>query len=275
MQAARSDNGTPFEIAGCRVMTLDSHHVGDRYRVHIARPEGEPPADGWPLLVLLDSDTCFATCVETMRRMARRTDATGAREIAIVGVSSANGSDVDTRKRDYTTPLGEGGNTTEHGAGRFLDFLAEELLPFAHDLMRVNQDRQMLLGHSLAGYFALWTMCSRPGLFDRHIALSPSLWWDGFSLLETFRGAEAIDPRTLLCVGEWEEALAPRQFHDPGRDRILERRRSRRMIGSAVELGEILNRREGGRGAEVHVLDGEDHASIVTAAMPRVLRFVS
>jgi len=63
------------------------------------------------------------------------------------------------------------------GAADFLRFLREELIPQIDSHYRTTAERT-LVGHSLAGLFALTVFLDQPETFDRYIAIEPSLWWD-------------------------------------------------------------------------------------------------
>jgi predicted alpha/beta superfamily hydrolase len=62
------------------------------------------------------------------------------------------------------------------GAGRFRDYLARDVVPWA--VGRYRTDRTVLTAASLGGLFVLDTFLVRPELFDDYIALTPSVWWD-------------------------------------------------------------------------------------------------
>ena len=64
------------------------------------------------------------------------------------------------------------------GAADFLRFLREELIPQIDAHYRTTTERT-LVGHSLAGLFALTVFLDQPETFDHYIAIDPSLWWDG------------------------------------------------------------------------------------------------
>jgi predicted alpha/beta superfamily hydrolase len=70
-----------------------------------------------------------------------------------------------------------------HGrSAEFRRHLEQEVIPFVEKGWRTSGDRT-LMGESLAGLFVVETLLRQPGLFDRHIAISPSLWWDGGALV--------------------------------------------------------------------------------------------
>ena len=65
-----------------------------------------------------------------------------------------------------------------HGqSDRFRRHLAEEVIPFVEGRFRTSGETAVM-GESLAALFVVETFLRKPALFDRYIAISPSLWWD-------------------------------------------------------------------------------------------------
>jgi hypothetical protein len=77
----------PFSLSSTETIIVPGHVAGESCRIDIALPPGKSPEAGWPSLLLLDAGGCFATCVEAMRRMSPRQDATGAGAAVIIGLS--------------------------------------------------------------------------------------------------------------------------------------------------------------------------------------------
>lgn len=250
---------------------------GGDYRIDLALPEGDAPAAGWPVLYLLDSTGSFGTCVEALRRMGRRPDATGVTPMAVVGISAATGYDTARRQLDYTTiPRDREVETGANGgASAFLDFIEEQVKPHVADKLTIDARRQTLAGHSLAGFFTLWTLATRPAAFAAYAAVSPSIWWDKAELLERAAALPPAAARLLVTVGEWEDAMPPWQARAPGSEAVAARRAARRMVEGAGDVARAFETALGGASVRFSVLPEEDHASIVSAAMPRILRLAS
>lgn len=268
----------PFTLPGTESLCLRRGGNGNAYRIDIALPRGEPSEAGWPSIWLLDGGGCFATCVEALRRMSRRTDATGVAPLVVVAVSAAGGGyDVAQRQRDFTTARtgAATGDAGTGGAEAFLDFLTGDVARAAAGRAPLDPERRTLFGHSLAGYFALWVLCHRSAAFRNYAAISPSIWWDRDGLLDAVEGLRGSGRRLFLAVGEWEEALPPWQVGLAGSADALARRTSRRMVANTREFGDRLGDVLGRDDARFALLAEEDHASIVSAAMPRALRLAS
>ncbi|WP_162301954.1 alpha/beta hydrolase [Croceibacterium ferulae] len=244
--------------------------AGD-YRIDLLVPDGPAPAAGWPAVWLLDGASCFGTCAEAMRRMSRRSDATGVVPQVVVGISAADG-DRARRQTMFTTPRDD--RPDAGGAGGFLRFLLEEVRPAVAARVSVDESRATLLGHSLAGYFTLWVLATAPAAFRTYAAISPSTWWDRPLLDEALARASG-DRRVLVCIGEWEDALPPWQARAPGAAEALARRQARQMVTGAREIAALLAGVLGEERVQFRLLPEEDHASILSAAIPRMLRMAS
>jgi uncharacterized protein len=63
------------------------------------------------------------------------------------------------------------------GAEAFLAFIADEVIPYVEKTYRTRPYR-LLVGHSLGGLFAIYTLSTRPRLFNGYIVADPSLYWN-------------------------------------------------------------------------------------------------
>jgi pimeloyl-ACP methyl ester carboxylesterase len=64
------------------------------------------------------------------------------------------------------------------GADLFLDFIEHELNPLFQKSPETSVDPNdcTIIGHSYGGLFATWALLTRPGVFNRYISISPSLF---------------------------------------------------------------------------------------------------
>ncbi|GLK72206.1 alpha/beta hydrolase [Ancylobacter dichloromethanicus] len=269
----------PVTLPDAEWFDLAPEGGGAPWRIFLARPPGEAPAAGFPALFMLDANAGFATFVEVLRRGAVRPAATGIGPAVLVGIGYREGEDARARRTfDYTTgPGAEAGRAGERPTGgrdAFLAFIEQVLKPHIAREVPLDPARQTLFGHSLAGWFTLDVMARDSAAFRSYVAVSPSLWWDEARLIEGLALPRVVPPRLSMMVGEWEQALAPWQAARPEAAEMAARRARRGMVaraqGFAARARDAL-----GPGAEVQfeVLAGEDHASILPAAMARALRF--
>lgn len=271
--------GGPYVLTGAEAHFLRSPITGHVYRIDIAIPTATAPEAGWPAIFLLDAAGCFATCVEAMRRMSRRPDATAVVPGVVVGIAlqAQAGEDVALRRRDFTSrrEREQEDEQAVGGAGDFLAFLQGDVLSLAAGQAPIDPARLTLFGHSLAGYFTLWVLANHPRSFRAYAAISPSIWWDRDGLRAALGAASLQDRRAMIAIGEWEDALPPWQQAAPGADKVRARRGARQMVAQARDMGGFLGELMGAGQARFDLLPDEDHASIISAAIPRMLRLAS
>ncbi len=101
--------------------------------------------------------------------------------VILVGVANTE------RGRDMT-PASQIANDEEYapltdGAAKFRAFWRDELIPMIDTKYRTNGERA-IVGESLAGLFVIDSFLREPRLFQRHIAVDPSLWWNNHALVQ-------------------------------------------------------------------------------------------
>ena len=92
------------------------------------------------------------------------------------------------RTRDLTPAITQDtsaltGFPTAGGADQMLDFIKNELIPKINSTYNTN-NYKLLVGHSFGGIFSVNALLREPTLFDAHISISPSMWWDNQYLVE-------------------------------------------------------------------------------------------
>lgn len=256
---------------------------GAAYQVSIWTPIGEPPAGGWPVVYVLDAKAMFATFVEAIQRSGRRPDATGIGMAAVVGI--AHGDErlfaTEHRYRDYTFEPSSLAESKQAGGGAaFLSFIVDQLAPELATEFGFNTERQSLFGHSLAGYFVLNALATRPDAFRHFSAISPSVWWQPKALSHRLQAlnqdALAHLSGVLIAVGEWEGQPAPwlqGAIGTEGLAVLMQRRGERQMIEQASATAELLRPVLGVR-LSFRCFPEEDHASILMIAIQRTLRLM-
>ncbi|MBB6066249.1 alpha/beta hydrolase [Pseudoxanthomonas broegbernensis] len=196
--------GVAATIADARQFDLQSAQ-GHAYRIFVAAPQGEAPAAGYPVIYLLDGNSVFGTAVETVRLQRA---ALGPAVIVAVGYPVGTPFDGPARFRDYTPPTDPrhipekfDRSVVTGGQDAFLDFLVAQVRPLVESLHPIDPHRQALFGHSLGGLFVLHTMFTRPELFQKYVAGSPSIWWNGRSVLAELDRFAALPSAARRDVG--------------------------------------------------------------------------
>lgn len=240
----------PWQLEQSDVFSIERAD-GETYRLMVAWPEGPAPAEGWPVLWVLDGDDNFALAATTARRLARVGARSGVDAGLVVGISSG---DIHRRARDFTPavpgysiPQGTPGHgLPTGGADSFLDFLERDVRPLIERRWPTASKRQTIAGHSFGGLFALYELAKR-GSFQRYAAISPSLWYaDGAPVKDGPANAHP-DTRILLVRADREVA-----------------------IGTSLDT---LATKLRGRGADVRLLtlSEQSHGSTMPAAMAQTI----
>ena len=110
-------------------------------------------------------------------------------------------------------------------ADRYARFLLDEVMPFVNSQYRVQLGPQNtgIGGSSLGGLVSLFIGLSRPDVFGKIAALSPSVWWNQ-RVIHTFAAGMRVEsrPRIWLDIGTRE---GPRIVEDVERYRDILLRR--------------------------------------------------
>lgn len=170
----------PWQLERSEVLTLHAAD-GHGYRIMVAWPEGPPPAQGWPVLWMLDGEDTFAMAAMTARRLARASVRSGVGEGIIVAVESGS---IARRVLDYTPALpgyaipagAPAAGLALGGADAFLAFLRERAQPEIARRWSIEAGAQTLAGHSFGGLLALHALAQGQN-WSRYAAISPSLWY--------------------------------------------------------------------------------------------------
>ncbi|MFT3976881.1 MAG: alpha/beta hydrolase-fold protein [Sphingomonas bacterium] len=205
---AQAMKETPYAIERTLASSITAPD-GHAYRIFASWPDGVPPATGWPVLYLLDGADHFATATETARRLARAGRRSGIVPGVIIGIDSGP---LARRVLDYTPaapgwaiPKGAPASGLPTGGGEaFLTFLDRQLRPWVAARWSVDPRRQTLAGHSFGGLIALHAMLTRPGLFARYAAISPSLWYGDGLIAREAKGAHVQGAHALIAIGTEE-----------------------------------------------------------------------
>jgi len=171
---ASSVQATPIVIG--QSYALPSVIMKEAREINVWLPPGyDDSARSYPVLVLLDGgrtqDFHHISGLAQLGAIAGTSD-----DFILVGVATQDRRNELTFRAQQDTSLIVDYPT--HGqSARFRRFLTEEVLPFVRSNWRVDGDAA-LIGESLAGLFVVETYLETPDLFDRYVAVSPSLWWD-------------------------------------------------------------------------------------------------
>jgi predicted alpha/beta superfamily hydrolase len=158
---------------------------GRDYRIMVSLPEGDVPyTGGYPVIYVVDGNAFFPALHAAKRAQERLK---GSIVIAI-GYPSDTPYDFNRRAFDLSPPQpAERNDPPQGGQDLFLDFIEKRLMPKVNERFKVDQDQRSLVGWSFGGMFGIYTLFTRPALFQHVVAVSPSLWWRDRFLLEPER----------------------------------------------------------------------------------------
>lgn len=274
---AGSGSWSAVVLAAAQQIDITSTQNGHPYRIFVSIPSSPPPAEGYPVLYVLDGNAAFPVAAFLARSATNRREVTGLPPPLVVGIGYQGDSDFDVkaRQRDYTIGQPQaGGTATEGGADRLLDFIEQEVKPMIAAKYQVNNRRQALFGHSFGGLLVLHALFTRPGSYSTFLASSPSIWWrDKLVLSELpnlIKTPKHDLPRVQISVGALEDQ--PRKGHYP--PQMLAMLAKRPMVTEARALAARLQQMPGGKlSVAYHELKGEDHGSAWLPAMTRGMQF--
>jgi len=195
--------------------TVASRALGEPRLVNVYTPAAYRGADSssgrrFPVLYMPDGglDEDFPHVVNTVDSLI----ALGViRPVIVVGIPNTQ------RRRDLTGPTRVAADSAIAsrigGSAAFRQFLREELIPAVAARYRTTGQRA-IVGESLAGLFVVETFLLEPALFDRYIALDPSVGWDRRSLVDSLAPLrlatmDGRERRLFLASSNTPEIAAP------------------------------------------------------------------
>ncbi|EGG33615.1 alpha/beta hydrolase [Paenibacillus sp. HGF5] len=258
-----------FSVPGTLTWSMQSDETGREYRIFIAEPMGPPPEGGYPVLYSLDANATFGTLAEAIRLQSRTPR--GIPSALIVGIGFDSDSPIVSSERFYNfteyadpaeLPVRPNGMDWPETGGveAFLTFIEQQLKPAVERRYAVNRSKQALFGHSLGGFFTLYTLFTRPEAFSRYIAACPSVWWKNYALYKRWEEGEARlrqsgERKSLrLYVGAEEKPS---------------------MVKDARELYAFLKGHEEVLETTFDEIEGEGHVSVLPTLISPLLRFVN
>jgi predicted alpha/beta superfamily hydrolase len=286
-------------VPSTRQIDFRSTLNGRDYRIQIALPLTKPPANGFPVIYVMDGDGYFGTWAFAARLRAMSQELEPA---VVVGIGYPEAEqdlnlamqrrvnelvptiDPERLKEVAGSPLGAA--ALYAGADDLLQVIHTEVASKVASVVPINGARSTLFGHSLGGLFALDALFTHPEYFQTYLVLSPSIWWDGRAVL----GGRAaflkrvekgeVAPRIYFAVGSLEQpdpAQPLRLKVPPGMTEAQLRQLmvSGAMVDNTLEMLKVLQLKNPPAGYEVkgRVVPEETHVSVAWAALNEMLDF--
>jgi predicted alpha/beta superfamily hydrolase len=191
-------------IAGSQTWSMRSEINGVEYQLFVLLPKGyQKSGQRYPVLYLTDGNSNWPIAYPAAERLTNGGEVPPFIVVCIGYVGASQ------RAVDYPTVAESYWSVPkDRGAPVFLRVLTEEVIPFVDRTFRTDTTDRGLGGHSLGGFFTLYTLVMSPDAFQRYWISSPSIAWDGgviFRLEESYaRGRKDINARVFADIGDLE-----------------------------------------------------------------------
>jgi predicted alpha/beta superfamily hydrolase len=174
---------TPFVLG--EICSFQSAILEEERTLNIYFPEGYNVKDSirYPVIYLLDgsADEDFIH-ITGLVQFANFEWVDLIPKSIVVGISNID------RRRDFTFPTMIPSDLkllpTSGHSEKFIAFIENELKPFVSQKCKTTTE-STIIGQSLGGLLATEILLKKPSLFENYIIISPSLWWNNGSLLNT------------------------------------------------------------------------------------------
>ena len=173
------------------ILDVPSQELQTTRTIWVSLPEGYTDEDTrYPVVYVLDGAVHFLNVVATVDFYSRYLRLP---RMIVVGIDNPH------RREDLTpSERADSSQSSLLPPTPFATFLADELKPFIESQYR-TEPFAVLIGHSLSGLFAINSFLDQPGVFQGHIATSPSIYWDDQATV--IKARTTLPSRGRLYVG--------------------------------------------------------------------------
>ncbi len=248
-----------YSIPGSVVHTLPVNAAGRHYAlfVHVPGEYAQNPDKRYPVVYVTDGYWDFMKLVAVQGALSYDKYAP---PFITVGMAYAGDNlDYGDLRRWELSPvkMGEPPGASGH-AQDFLDTIEKVFIPLVDREYRTDPKQRVLGGASLGGLFTLYSMFTKPDLFNGYIAVTPAVALQSGWLLEYeekfAKAGKTVNARLYMTAGGNE---------------------SPRFIAPILQMNQRLAMRNHPRLAfEFRMIDGERHAGMQLESYNRGIRFV-
>lgn len=216
---ALTKNGAPpaYVLEDTEVRELKGKELHRDYQLFISLPRNyAETARRYPVLFVTDADYAFPLIRSIAPRVAN--GGSDLEDFILVGLSYAQGDTPEySRRRDYTPTANGDQDAVSDMPGRlpvygeaeaYRRFIRDEVFPLVAQHYRADMSRKIYAGHSYGGLFGLHVLFTEPGMFEKYIIGSPSLWFDqrvAFASERKYATAHSdLQAKVFLAVASFE-----------------------------------------------------------------------
>jgi predicted alpha/beta superfamily hydrolase len=247
---------------------LASKATGQQYSIFVSLPNSysEKDTTRYPVLYVLDGNFMFPVMNAFQSLLSETREI---KEVIIVGIGYHTNSilgSTEFRTPDYTPTKDTGFENmlsremsmqVKTGkADQFIKALKQEIFPLVEKKYKTGE--RGIAGHSFGALFGAYALTQEPGLFNKYLLSSISMFWDKEVMLQKEQaffqtGKHDVHAQVFVSVGSLEG------FMDmiPGMQRFTSALRSRNYPGLTIEE---------------RVLPNESHASAFLTAFNQGIR---
>lgn len=266
-----------FTLENTEVRDVRATALRRDYQLYVALPDSYRTSQRrYPVLFVTDANYAFPVVRNIVQRLHKHA---GMEEVIVVGLSYAQGdTGVYSRRRDYTptVPRQQSYSTDMPGrapafgeAAAYGRFIERDVFPLVAAGYRADMGRKIFVGHSYGSLLGLQMLLTQPRMFEHYILGSPSLWYD--------RGV-MFDREKAYAAGHRD--LPASVYFGIGGDETLAAGKTRSrseedadMVADLREFDAALKaRRYPGLRTQLHVFEGDDHASVFPLVLSRGVR---
>jgi len=158
-----------------------SNVLEEEREIWVRLPRGyDSGTEYYPVVYQLDGNICFSFRAGLLEELVSKS----VPKSILIGLINTD------RNRDFTTPSefedDKKDFPTAGGADKFIRMFEEDLFPFVNENFRTNEYKT-LIGGSLGGLFVIYSLATKPDLFNSYLSIGPALFWDNQSTVDYFK----------------------------------------------------------------------------------------
>lgn len=244
-------------------ISIYSKYTNYTYTLQVYVPRVEVPMKCFGVIYVLDGQNYFDFAKQTVDLQYKNAPKTNVHPAIIVSINhqkedfrARRFQDFTAKANSYVFPprMQRRDPKTVGGANEFHEFITKEVKAYISANYSINPNKETIYGHSLGGYYTLWTLFNHPETFANYISISPSIWWNDYemwAMADEFIKKNVCDKSLFISTGELEGFMAE--------DALT---MYKKLSNTKLRLS-------------CYIAPEENHASVVPTTISRAFRFLS